>query len=137
VKSFEIRTSAREEMIEITSLVAGALAGMALSPGAAGACLVYVPHTTAGVTINENADPDVKHDMLAGFSHMVPELTEFRHAEGNSTAHIKASLVGFSAIVPLSDGKLALGQWQGIQFCEFDGPRRRRVCVSLLSGPSS
>lgn len=134
MKSFELKTSAREEMIEITSLVEGALAAMPLPPGAAGACLVYVPHTTAGVTVNENADPDVKHDMLAGLSHMVPELPEFRHAEGNSAAHLKASVVGFSAMIPLNEGRLALGQWQGIQFCEFDGPRRRRVFVSLLSG---
>lgn len=137
MKTFEVRTSTREEMIEITSLVEEALAAMPLPAGAEGACVVFVPHTTAGVTINENADPDVKHDMLAGLDRMVPEQSLFRHAEGNSTAHIKASLMGFSVLVPLNGGRLALGQWQGVQFCEFDGPRRRHVCVSLLSAAPS
>lgn len=135
MRSFDIRSSSRQEMIEITSYVEDALADcLAETGGRAAACLVFVPHTTAGLTINENADPDVKRDMLAGLDRAVPELPSFRHAEGNSTAHIKASLMGFSVLVPVEGGRLALGRWQGIQLCEFDGPRTRRVQVSVV-GP--
>ena len=96
-----------------------------------GTCHVYVPHTTAGLTINENADPDVARDILADLARLVPAEGDYRHAEGNSDAHIKASLVGFSAMVPVVDGRPALGTWQGVYLCEFDGPRRRRVLVGV------
>jgi secondary thiamine-phosphate synthase enzyme len=129
--SFELRTSAKQEMAEITSRVEEAVAESGVVDGL---CLVHIPHTTAGVTINENADPDVKRDMLLALDRMVPEDQGFRHSEGNSAAHAKASLMGFSVSVPVSSGKLALGTWQGIQFCEFDGPRRRSVWVSVLAG---
>jgi secondary thiamine-phosphate synthase enzyme len=129
--SFELRTSAKQELVEITSRVAAAVAESGVGEGL---CLVHVPHTTAGVTINENADPDVKRDMLLGLDRMVPEDQGFLHAEGNSAAHLKASLMGFSVSLPVSSGRLALGTWQGIQFCEFDGPRRRSVWVSVLPG---
>ena len=96
-----------------------------------GLCQIFVPHTTAGVTINENADPDVVTDMLAALGKMVPDLP-YRHTEGNSPAHVKSSLVGCSITVPISEGRLCLGTWQGIYFCEFDGPRTRKVWVQLV-----
>ena len=96
-----------------------------------GLCQIFVPHTTAGVTINENADPDVVMDMLAALGKMVPDL-HYRHSEGNSPAHVKSSLVGCSITVPISEGRLCLGTWQGIYFCEFDGPRTRKVWVNLV-----
>ncbi len=99
-----------------------------------GICLVYCPHTTAGITINENADPDVVHDVLLGLSRAFPDRPEFRHAEGNSFAHLKASCVGSSATIPVENGRLVLGTWQGIYFCEFDGPRRRTFYVKILEG---
>ncbi|MDD4600452.1 hypothetical protein SDC9_11288 [bioreactor metagenome] len=101
------------------------------SPITQGFCQVFVPHTTAGVTINENADLDVVIDMLAAFEQMVPDLS-YRHVEGNSPAHVKSSLVGCSLTVPVVDKELLLGTWQGIYFCEFDGPRRRNVWVQVV-----
>lgn len=98
---------------------------------AEGLCQIFIPHTTAAVTINENADPDVVTDMLAALRQMVPKLP-YRHAEGNSPAHVKSSLLGCSATVPVSNGQLTLGTWQGIYLCEFDGPRRRQVQVQLV-----
>ena len=97
-----------------------------------GLCNVYIPHTTAGITINENADPDVVTDMLEGLEKMVPKL-KYRHYEGNTIAHIKASLMGASINIPIDNGVLCLGQWQGIYFCEFDGPRTRSVYVNIIS----
>ncbi len=96
-----------------------------------GLCQIFVPHTTAGLTINENADPDVVTDMLAALDKMVPDLP-YRHGEGNSPAHVKSSLVGCSLTVPISEGRLCLGTWQGIYFCEFDGPRSRKVWLQLV-----
>ena len=96
-----------------------------------GICQVFVPHTTAGVTINENADPDVVHDLLAALNTMAPAL-RYRHGEGNSPAHLKSLLTGSSVMVPVEDGALRLGTWQGIYFCEYDGPRQRRVQVQIL-----
>lgn len=96
-----------------------------------GLCQIFVPHTTAGVTINENADPDVVTDMLAALRRMVPDLP-YRHSEGNSPAHVKSSLIGCSLTVPIVEGRLCLGTWQGIYFCEFDGPRTRKTWVQLV-----
>jgi len=124
VETFELRTGARTEMLDITSQVD---AVVARSGVAEGLCCVYVPHTTAGVTVNENADPSVRHDVLRELNKIVPFDDAYTHAEGNSAAHIKASLMGSSVTVPVSGGRLALGTWQGIFFCEFDGPRARRV----------
>jgi secondary thiamine-phosphate synthase enzyme len=93
---------------------------------------VYIPHTTAGVTINENADPDVKTDMLMEINKIIPLSDSYKHMEGNSSAHIKASLFGSSETILLSDGRLQLGTWQGVFFCEFDGPRTRQVWVNLI-----
>lgn len=99
-----------------------------------GVCVVFCPHTTAGITINENADPDVVRDMLLGLDKAFPDRAEFLHAEGNSAAHLKASCVGSSATVIVENGRPLLGTWQGIYFCEFDGPRRRTVYVKILPG---
>jgi len=128
MQTFPVRTTRREQLIDITEQIAGALRG---GP-AEGVCIVFVPHTTAAVTINENADPSVAADMLAKMSRMVPRDDDYAHAEGNSDAHIKASLVGSSVTVPISGGRLALGTWQGIYFCEFDGPRTRTVHVQVV-----
>ncbi|OPZ44174.1 MAG: hypothetical protein BWY93_00729 [Euryarchaeota archaeon ADurb.BinA087] len=95
-----------------------------------------MPHTTAGLTINENADPDVARDILTGLARLVPVTGNHRHAEGNSDAHIKASLMGFSLRVPVIEGRLALGTWRGISFCEFDGARHRQVLVGITGGLS-
>ena len=97
-----------------------------------GICTVFCPHTTAGITINENADPDVVHDMLLGLDRAFPDRPEFRHMEGNSSAHLKASCVGSSAAVIIENGRLVLGTWQGIYFCEFDGPRTRNFYVKVI-----
>lgn len=99
-----------------------------------GICVVFCPHTTAGITINENADPEVVHDLLLGLSRAFPDRAEFRHAEGNSTAHLKASYVGSSVTVMVEKGELVLGTWQGIYFGEFDGPRTRKFYVKIISG---
>ncbi len=96
-----------------------------------GLCLVYCPHTTAGITINENADPDVVRDLLFALEKTYPDRPEFRHMEGNSAAHLKASVIGSSVTIPVSNGRLMLGTWQGVYFCEFDGPRARRFCVQV------
>ena len=127
--TFTLSTKKRSEITDITAKVADAIAK---SEVASGVAHVFVPHTTAGVTINENADPSVGDDILAILEHLVPWRGNYRHTEGNSAAHAKASLVGFSVQVPLEKGKLALGTWQGVQFCEFDGPRSRRVCIQVV-----
>ena len=130
--SFEVRTSGRDEFVDITPQVAGAIAEAAVRDGTV---TVYVPHTTAGVTINENADPDVIHDVLKALDTAVPwRQGYYRHGEGNSAAHVKSSLVGCNTTVPIVDGRMTLGTWQSIFFCEFDGPRRRRVLVTVSGG---
>jgi len=133
--SFDVRTHSRDELLDITSHVAQALRESGIADGLA---CVYVPHTTAGVTINENADPDVVHDILAALDKAVPWRQEFYlHGEGNSAAHVKSSMVGASATVPIRGGQMTLGTWQGVYFCEFDGPRTRHVIVSVLGGATS
>lgn len=127
----DVPTGARTQMLDITGIVAAELEKTGVKNGI---CYVYMPHTTAGLTINENADPDVARDILAGLSRLVPAAGDYRHAEGNSDAHLKASLTGFSVTVPVVDGRLALGTWQAIYFCEYDGPRHRRVMVGASEG---
>ena len=128
--TFDIETPERSAMIDITRRVARVVAESCLANGLVA---VYVPHTTAGVTINENADRDVVHDILAALETAVPWRQGFyRHCEGNSAAHVKSSMVGCSAVVPVVDGRLTLGTWQGVFFCEFDGPRTRRVVVTVV-----
>ena len=124
MKDFSVTTRSRCEIVDITQQIT------ALIPPhiAEGTCLVYCPHTTAAITVNENYDPDVKHDILAKLDRLIPHDENFyQHEEGNSDAHLKASLVGFSQTVPFRNGRLELGTWQGIYFCEFDGPRQRKV----------
>lgn len=128
--TFEVRTRTRNELVEITTPVRQAVRQSGVKQGV---CVVYCPHTTAAVTINENADPDVIHDLLAYLGRAVPQRQpDFRHGEGNSDAHIKSSLVGSSVQVIIHDGDLVLGRWQGVFFCEFDGPRSRQVHVQCL-----
>lgn len=129
-----IKTRIREEFADVTGLVADALKKCGAKDGLAH---VFVPHTTAGVTINENADPDVTTDILSHLAKMVPRSNAFRHGEGNSDAHIKASLMGSSVTVPVKDGRLLLGTWQGIYFAEFDGPRTRNLIVTIISSGKS
>ncbi len=128
VHEISVETKRKEELVDITSAVSEVVARWGVDYGI---CTVSVPHTTAGVTVNENADPDVKRDILLGMSSIVKNDFRFRHAEGNSAAHIKSSLIGCSVTLPVAGGKVALGQWQGIYFCEFDGPRKRKVWVSV------
>ena len=127
MQQFSLNTPA-EGFIDITGQVRKIVASGNVQNGL---CQIFVPHTPAGVTINENADPDVVTDMLAALGKMVPDL-HYRHSEGNSPAHVKSSLVGCSITVPISEGRLCLGTWQGIYFCEFDGPRTRKVWVQLV-----
>ncbi len=124
---FEISTRAKEEFIDMTSRVRKIIEDSGIRTGI---CTVFVPHTTAGVTINENADPSVQSDILNTLRTMVPETLPYSHMEGNSPAHVKASLMGSSAQIIIHEGELVLGTWQGIYFCEFDGPRRRKVYIS-------
>ena len=126
-----VSTHTSEELIDITSQMRNYLK----SVGAAdGVLTVYCPHTTAGLTINENADPDVRRDILYGMDKIIPALKEFQHAEGNSPAHIKASLMGSSVIVIVNNGSMALGRWQGVYLCEFDGPRNRQIYLTYIAG---
>jgi secondary thiamine-phosphate synthase enzyme len=129
MKTLEIRTRAGEEIVDLTSEVQRVVASSGVKDGL---CLIFAPHTTAGVTINENADPDVRADILTALRHAVPDSLPFAHSEGNSPAHVKASLIGSSVMAVVADGKLRLGTWQGIQFCEFDGPRSRKLYVQVL-----
>lgn len=126
----QVDTSSREELVNITGTVEEAVRRSGIDSGIA---VVYTPHTTAAVTINENADPDVRADLIAGLRAMVPRnLVPFRHNEGNSDAHLKSSLVGSSVQVIFCDGRLVLGVWQAVYLCEFDGPRNREVWVQIL-----
>jgi secondary thiamine-phosphate synthase enzyme len=126
---FEVATARREQFVDITAQVAEAVSGSDVERGAA---LVYCPHTTAGITINENADPDVMIDLLAGLERLAPRSAGWRHQEGNSDGHLKASLIGSSVMVPIEGSRMMLGTWQGVYLGEFDGPRRRRVVVTVL-----
>lgn len=130
LKEFSVRTNAQVELIKISSQVQQIVAEAGAQEGI---CHVFVPHTTAGVTINEGADPDVVHDMVKEFNKIVPFDDGYLHAEGNSAAHIKASMMGSSVAVLIQHGKLVLGTWQAIFFCEFDGPRTRRVLVQMAA----
>jgi secondary thiamine-phosphate synthase enzyme len=130
MKAFEVKTGRRTEFAEITAEVRRFVKESGLKSGA---CVVYCPHTTAAVTIQENADPDVVRDMLLWLNDRVPkDVPGFRHAEGNSDAHIKSSLIGSSVTVLVENGDLVFGTWQGIYFCEFDGPRTRTVMVQTI-----
>jgi secondary thiamine-phosphate synthase enzyme len=126
---YSLRTTKTQQFVDITGLVNEAVSKSGVMDGLA---VVFVPHTTAGITINENADPDVVKDILAALSKTYPEQNGYLHAEGNSHAHIKASLMGCSCSIIIENGNLKLGTWQGVYFCEFDGPRNRKVYVKTI-----
>jgi secondary thiamine-phosphate synthase enzyme len=128
VTTLELRTRSRQEILDITGELQAAVTASGLR---AGLCHVFVPHTTAGVTVNENADPDVKRDLLHALDRLSPEDPAYRHAEGNSPAHLKSLLTGSAVTLLIADGRLELGTWGGVYFCEFDGPRARRVLLSV------
>jgi len=128
--TFEVRTARRAQLVDITERVAEAVEKSEVTDGL---CHVFIPHTTAGVTINEGADPDVAADVASHLAELVPKEAAFEHAEGNSDSHIKTILVGPSCTTPVRGGKLALGTWQAIFLCEWDGPRTRRVEVAVSS----
>jgi secondary thiamine-phosphate synthase enzyme len=134
MEHFGVKSSRREEMIDITRQVQQAVNDSGVSDGVA---VVHVPHTTAAVTVNENADPSVQSDMLQHLNKLIPQDAGFAHAEGNSDAHLKASLIGNSETLLVNAGRLALGTWQGVYFCEFDGPRQRSVNVQVLCAKDS
>ena len=132
MQTFTVTTHERTEMVEITDQVRGAVRA---SGAREGICVVYCPHTTGAITVNENADPDVVHDLVLWYNRVVPkEQAGFRHGEGNSDSHIKSTLVGPSVTLLVADGQPVLGRWQGVFFCEFDGPRTRTVQVQVVGG---
>lgn len=130
-EQINVSTSARTDMVDITRLVAAVVKKSGVESGM---CYVYIPHTTAGVTINENADPDVQHDFKHIVDRLIPWDGGYAHSEGNSAAHVKATLTGFTAAIPVERGQMLLGTWQGIYFCEYDGPRQRKVIVKVMAG---
>ena len=131
IKRIPVKTSKRTELIDVTALVQNAVAESKVKNGI---CYLFVPHTTAAVTINENADPDVTKDILYEINKVIPFDDNYSHTEGNSAAHIKASLFGFSEIIFIENGQLVFGTWQGIYFCEFDGGRNRTLIVKIVEG---
>ena len=126
-----VKTERRTQLLDVTAKVQQAVAAARVSKGI---CYLYVPHTTAGIAINECADPDVARDIEGALDRLIPKTGPYRHGEGNSDSHIKSVLVGGSQLVPVEDGRLALGRWQGIFFCEFDGPRERKLMVKTVAG---
>ncbi len=130
MKEISVQTHSRVEMIDITTSVQKTIRDEGIQSGI---CLVYTPHTTAAITINENADPDVPRDILAALDKEVPLSANYRHAEGNSAAHVKSSLIGASEMVIIENGRLVLGTWQSVFFCEFDGPRTRKVFITMIA----
>jgi secondary thiamine-phosphate synthase enzyme len=131
MKTLYIQSRSQVEMIDITREVCDAITTEGVTDGLA---VVFSPHTTAAITINENADPDVCHDMVMAINKLVPMHDGYRHREGNSAAHIKSSLFGASETLIISNGEIKLGSWQGIYFCEFDGPRQRLVQIKVIGG---
>ena len=129
MQTFSVKTGQRTEMLDITHQIQTAVTDSKVRNGI---CCVFVPHTTAAVTINENADPNVPKDILTKLENLIPPDDRYRHTEGNSDAHIKTSLVGSSETIIVEDGRLVLGTWQSIFFCEFDGPRNRKFLVKII-----
>ena len=130
-EQLNVSTRSRTDLVDITATVAAVVKKSGVKSGL---CHVYVPHTTAGVTINENADPAVCRDIETILDRLVPWEGGYAHSEGNSAAHVKASMMGFTASIPLERGQMLLGTWQGIYFCDFDGPRSRKVVVKVIEG---
>ncbi|MFN2272580.1 MAG: secondary thiamine-phosphate synthase enzyme YjbQ [Anaerolineae bacterium] len=131
IEQLDVSTRDRQTFQDITPQVQALVARSEIKEGV---CFLFCPHTTAGLTLNENWDPDVRHDMSIGLDAIAPQRREYQHGEGNSPAHLKSSLIGASLCVLVSGGKLVLGTWQGIYLAEFDGPRRRKVLVKLMAG---
>ena len=129
--NLSVKTSTQTELIDITSKIAKWVKESGVSEGL---CMLYVPHTTAAVTINESADPSVRGDIMMVLNQIIPWDANYKHLEGNSPAHVKSSLVGASELVAIENGSLVLGTWQGLFFCEFDGPRTRKIQVRILDG---
>lgn len=130
MEKISVRTHGREEILDITEKIEKIISKSGISSGY---CIIYVPHTTAGVAINENADPAVKRDVLKILDTLIPQHGDYEHFEGNSPAHVKTILTGTSQIILIENGKLTLGTWQGIYLCEFDGPRSRSVLIKIIS----
>lgn len=128
IKKISVRTTGHEQLIDITSEIKQFVSDSNILEGRV---TIFIPHTTAAVTINENADPDVQHDLILALNRISPDLPEFRHMEGNSDAHTKSSIIGCSQDIIINEGKLLLGTWQGIYFCEFDGPRTRTAIIRI------
>jgi len=129
VRYINVKTKSRNEFVDITEMVQEVVKDAGVTKGI---CFLYVPHTTAGITINEGADPSVQRDIINALSRLVPHEMNYSHREGNADAHIKSTLVGNSVNVVIDEGKLVLGTWQAVFFCEFDGPRHRRIAVKFL-----
>ena len=129
--NLSVKTSTQTELIDITSKIAKWVKESGVSEGL---CMLYVPHTTAAVTINESADPSVRGDIMMVLNQIIPWDANYKHLEGNSPAHVKSSLVGASELVAIENGSLVLGTWQGLFFCEFDGPRTRKIQIRILDG---
>jgi secondary thiamine-phosphate synthase enzyme len=131
MQTLRVKTDRRTQLVDVTAQVQQAVSACGVGSGL---CYLYVPHTTAAIAINECADPDVARDVEGAMDRLIPTTGPYRHSEGNSDSHVKAVLVGTSQIVLVEGGKLVLGRWQGIFFCEFDGPRDRRLQVKIVSG---
>jgi len=133
MQTLRVRTDRRTQLVDVTAEVQQAVVASGVGSGI---CYLYVPHTTAAITVNERADPDVARDVEGGLDRLIPATWPFRHSEGNSDSHVKAVLVGTSQMVLVTGGKLVLGRWQGVFFCEFDGPRDRQLHVKVVNDPS-
>lgn len=131
LKTIQVKTHHHDQMVDITNAVREAVSETGIREGV---CTIFVPHTTAGLTINENADPDVVRDFTTILDSLIPWSNNYRHMEGNSAAHVKASMMGFSEQVLVNRGHLVLGAWQGIYLCEYDGPRLRKVHIKIIEG---
>jgi secondary thiamine-phosphate synthase enzyme len=129
MRTITVKTHSQTEMLDITAEIQAVLRDETFENGL---CMLYVPHTTAGITINESADPSVKRDIMMVLNQMVPWKADYRHMEGNSPAHVKSTLMGASELIAVQDGRLVLGTWQGIFYCDFDGPRTRKLHIKLI-----
>lgn len=130
IRHINVRSKTRTEFIDITEKVQEVISEVDVKEGI---CYIYVPHTTAAITVNEGADPSVQRDIISTLNRLIPFEGDYHHREGNADAHIKSTLVGVSQVVPIEAGRLSLGTWQAIYFCEFDGPRHRRVYLKIVS----
>jgi secondary thiamine-phosphate synthase enzyme len=133
LRTLEVKTAQRTQLVDITAEVTKLVADSGVRHGV---CHLYVPHATAGLTVNESDDPDVARDIQTTLDRLVPKAGPYQHWEGNADSHIKSTLTGVSQTIPIEEARLMLGRWQGIFFCEFDGPRNRQVCVKIIPDPS-